>query len=111
MNSIRSVVKALCFSLMVNEATAKCSKPLPAGQEVGMTNSVNIRSGGIDRSYLVTFPVSFDCGKPTPVILSYHGAQQEAAQQLELSQLSNPFFNDFAIVVYPQGIEVSETSS
>jgi poly(3-hydroxybutyrate) depolymerase len=103
---MRSIVKALCFSLLVSRVTAKCKKPLPAGQEVGRTNNVTIRSGGTDRYYLATFPVEFNCEKPTPVILSYHGAQQDAARQLELSQMSNPFFNDFAIVVYPQGLDV-----
>ncbi|KAJ5669036.1 hypothetical protein N7462_010106 [Penicillium macrosclerotiorum] len=41
---------------------------------------------------------------PTPVIFSYHGGVRTAEDELKLDQLTNPEFNDKAIVVYPQGI-------
>ncbi|MCJ1386276.1 hypothetical protein MMC17_009402 [Xylographa soralifera] len=42
---------------------------------------------------------------PTPLILAFHGKGQEAAQFEGQTQLSDPKFNDWAIVAYPQGID------
>jgi len=102
MISSTMIAKALSLALVLGKASALC-QPLPEGQAIGKTSSVTLRSGGVDRSYLVTIPFLYDCEKPNPVILSYHGAARDASQQMELSQMSNPLFNNFAIAVYPQG--------
>jgi len=98
------LVKALCFTLVLGTASALC-KPLPEGQAIGKTTNVTIESGGVERWYLVTIPFLYDCEKTNPVILSYHGGARDASQQLELSQMSNPQFNNFALAVYPQGVD------
>jgi poly(3-hydroxybutyrate) depolymerase len=105
MNSLRTALKAVCFALLLGQASAEC-KSLPAEQEIGKTSWITIESEGVNRSFLVTIPALYSCEKPSPVILSYHGESRDATQQLQLSQMSNPFFNDFAIVVYPQAAEV-----
>ncbi|KAE8446240.1 hypothetical protein EG329_012465 [Mollisiaceae sp. DMI_Dod_QoI] len=67
--------------------------------------NVTIQSSGIDRYYLLTLPSNFDASTPTPVILSFHGGGDNAIEQYKLSQMSNPDFNDFAIAIYPNGID------
>lgn len=81
-------------------------KPLPPGQAIGETTNVTIVSSGINRTYLISIPPKYDCETITPVIFSFHGGNRNASQQQELSQFSNPEFNDFAIAVYPLGIGV-----
>jgi dipeptidyl aminopeptidase/acylaminoacyl peptidase len=68
--------------------------------------NITITSGGVARWFLVILPPKFDPWFPTPVILSYHGGVRNATQQMALDQIWNPVLNDFAITVYPQGINV-----
>ncbi|KAK6581890.1 hypothetical protein PZA11_005587 [Diplocarpon coronariae] len=70
------------------------------------STKVPITSSGIPRYYLVTVPPNFDPRTPTPVIFSFHGNNHDAEDQYELSLLSDPYFNDYAIAVYPNGLEV-----
>jgi poly(3-hydroxybutyrate) depolymerase len=94
------------LAFIVSLATASFYKPLPQGQVIGQTTNVTITSSGIERSYLISIPPKYDCKATTPVIFSFHGANRNASQQQQLSQFSNPEFNDFAITVYPMGINV-----
>lgn len=88
-----------------------CKKALPKHQEVGGTYNISIKSGGVPRWYLMTIPARYRSQTATPVILSYHGGSRDAQRQLDLTQLSNPIFNDFAIGVYPNGLNVSQNVS
>ncbi|KAI1413879.1 carbohydrate esterase family 1 protein [Hypoxylon sp. FL1857] len=56
------------------------------------------------RQYRVWLPASYDSGKPTPLILSYHGANRDISHQIDLDQLTHPRFNKDHIVVYLQGL-------
>lgn len=84
-----------------------CGKSLPKGQSVGAVSNVTISSSGTPRSYLISIPPSYRTHIPTPVILSYHGGNRDAEDQLKLDELTNVEFNTRSIVVYPQGINVS----
>ena len=95
----------LALPLLATLASAVC-KPLPPGQSIGQTTNVTIESSGINRTYLISIPPAFDCEGFTPIIFSFHGANRNASQQQELSQMSNPEFNNFALAVYPLGINV-----
>ncbi|KAI9047146.1 hypothetical protein LZ554_008600 [Drepanopeziza brunnea f. sp. 'monogermtubi'] len=68
---------------------------------------VSLTSSGDPRYYLVTAPPEFDPKTPTPVIFSFHGNNKSAKDQYELTLLSDPYFNDYAIAVYPNGLEKS----
>ncbi|KAJ5050753.1 uncharacterized protein L3040_002624 [Drepanopeziza brunnea f. sp. 'multigermtubi'] len=68
---------------------------------------VSLTSSGDARYYLVTTPPKFDPKTPTPVIFSFHGKNKSAKDQYELTLLSDPYFNDYAIAVYPNGLEKS----
>ncbi|RFU28501.1 hypothetical protein B7463_g7842, partial [Scytalidium lignicola] len=86
---------------------AGCGKSLPKGQAIGTVSNVTITSSGIERSYLISIPPSYNAYLPTSIILSYHGGTRTAEDQLKLDQLTNPEFNTEHLVVYPQGINKS----
>lgn len=73
-------------------------------------NGSVISSGG-NRTFLIHVPANYNKNKPTGMVLSYHGNGKTAAIQEELSQFSNPFFNENWIAVYPQGVGVSVSQS
>jgi poly(3-hydroxybutyrate) depolymerase len=83
-----------------------CGKSLPEGQVVGGVYNVSISSSGIERSYLAFIPPAYNVNVPTPLILSYHGGNRNASQQLTLDELTSPEFNMASMVIYPQGINV-----
>lgn len=90
----------------ISEKLSGCSQPLPVGQQPGSTTNVTISSNGIQRSYLIFVPPTYQPGCPASLILSYHGGNQNAGQQLELDGLTLPYFNNDSFVIYPQGIKV-----
>jgi len=93
------------FHLTTSHNTvASCKKPFPEGQGSGITSNITISSSGVTRWYLITFPSNYTSASSVPVIFSFHGGVRNATNQLELSEMSDPEFNDFAIAVYPQGI-------
>lgn len=102
------LVNSYAISRSLIPALAGCGKPLPHGQAPGKVTNVSIASGGIkNRSYLVSIPPKYNSFLPTPLIISYHGGDRNASQQLDLDQLTNPEFNTRgSIVIYPQGIVV-----
>jgi poly(3-hydroxybutyrate) depolymerase len=83
-----------------------CGKQLPKGQAVSAVSNVTISSGGYERYYLISIPPTYNAFTPTPLILSYHGGVRTALDQLQLDQLTNPYFNTVSMVIYPQGINV-----
>jgi len=83
-----------------------CGKPLPRGQAVGRVSNITISSGGLQRSYLVSIPPTYNEYIPTPLIISYHGGSRNASSQLQLDELTSPEFNTVSMVVYPQGVNV-----
>jgi poly(3-hydroxybutyrate) depolymerase len=85
---------------------AGCGKSLPSGQAVGKVSYITIRSGGYQRSYNISIPATYNAVVQTPLILSYHGGEMNAEDQMNLDELTNPNFNNVSIVVYPQGINV-----
>lgn len=64
-------------------------------------------SDSTSRRYRVFLPDSYDPNTPTPVILSYHGANRQIEQQVALDEFTTSFFNQNYIVVYLQGLSVS----
>ncbi|HUP62920.1 MAG TPA: PHB depolymerase family esterase [Thermoanaerobaculia bacterium] len=66
-----------------------------------------IVSSGLKRKYLLHVPRSYDRTRPTPLVISMHGAGGWPAQQMELSGWSRLAESQGFIVVYPSGIEGS----
>ena len=62
-------------------------------------------SSGESRTYLLYVPSSYDRSKPTPLVISLHGAALWGAGQMEISQWNRVADREGFIVVYPSGVE------
>src|SRR3954464_7949220 len=71
-----------------------CSKALPANTTIGQPQNISITSSDVPRSYLLVIPPLYTAQASTPVIFSFHGGNRDAKDQLELDQLTSPFFNN-----------------
>jgi len=67
-------------------------------------NNGRIVSSGQKREYLLYVPRSYDRTKPTPLVISMHGAGGWPAQQMDVSQWNRLADEYGFIVVYPSGI-------
>jgi polyhydroxybutyrate depolymerase len=75
---------------------------------VSTLNQTNgsIVSSGEERTYLLYVPKSYDSAKPTPLIISLHGAAGWPAHEKNLSQWNRLADEHGFIVVYPSGNDV-----
>ncbi len=67
----------------------------------------NSTSPPSNRAYSLTVPQDYNNSVATPLLLAFHGRGENNLIQEQTSKFSDPYFNDGAIVVYPQGIDVS----
>jgi polyhydroxybutyrate depolymerase len=65
-----------------------------------------IVSSGQKREYLLYVPQSYDRAKPTPLVISMHGAAGWPAQQMSLSRWNRLADEHGFIVVYPSGSDM-----
>ena len=63
----------------------------------------SLMSSGQKREYLLYVPRSYDRSKPTPLVISMHGAAMWGAAQKETSQWNKVAESQGFIVVYPSG--------
>jgi polyhydroxybutyrate depolymerase len=82
-----------------------CTSPsLGAGDHDG-----TLAHGGVDRTYKVHVPASYDPAKPTPMMLNFHGltpivGPQAAESQANLSKMVPKSDSAGFILVHPQGL-------
>jgi polyhydroxybutyrate depolymerase len=62
-------------------------------------------SSGEQREYLLHVPKSYDRTRPTPLVISLHGAALYGAAQKEISQWNRVADAEGFIVVYPSGVK------
>lgn len=89
-----------------------CGKPLPEGLVPGgHSQSFELHSqsqvGGVTRRYLIYLPERFSAknNKASPLIVALHGQTQPTTSMESVTNLSVPYFNQDAIVVYPEGLD------
>lgn len=99
-------IATIAVAAVPSNLPSGCGQALPKGQSLGAVSNVTVRSGGVERSYLISIPPSYNAAVLTPAILSYHGGNRDAEDQLKLDELTNPEFNTVSFVIYPQGIDV-----
>jgi polyhydroxybutyrate depolymerase len=63
-----------------------------------------IVSAGVGREYLLYVPRTYDRRKPTPLVMSLHGAGGWPVQQMEMSGWNRLADENGFIVVYPSGV-------
>ena len=62
-----------------------------------------IVSSGMERTYLLHVPSSYDPGKLTPLVISIHGFAEWPAHQMQISGWNDLADREGFIVVYPSG--------
>ena len=87
-----------CFGLPV---TLVLADAVSSYERSGTTRT--IVSSGETRQYLLYVPKSYDRDKPTPLVISMHGAMNGPAFQMQLSQWNTAADENGFIVVYPAG--------
>ena len=68
-------------------------------------NNGSIVSSGEKREYLLYVPGSYDRARPTPLVISMHGAGGWPVQQMDMSGWNRLADSQGFIVVYPSGAE------
>lgn len=81
---------------------------LVATLAISILNETNgrIMSSGEQRTYLLYVPASYDRNRPTPLVISLHGAAVWPAQQRNMTHWNRLADRDGFIVVYPSGTGV-----
>lgn len=73
-------------------------RPIRSGDH---TRTIDV--DGLERSYLVHIPPSYDSKKPTPVVLAFHGGGANAEHMATYTGLNQKSDEAGFIVVYPSG--------
>jgi polyhydroxybutyrate depolymerase len=79
-------------------AVRACNLPYPPGE-----HTLTLQSGGLDRAAIVYVPSGYDGRHRLPLVLTLHGSQSDAAEQLERSELASAAEQHTFIVAAPQG--------
>ncbi len=58
---------------------------------------------GIERTYVLHIPASYDATRPTPLVLAFHGIALDAEEMIRISGLSEQADTSGFIVAYPNG--------
>src|SRR3954447_16897228 len=99
-----ALLAALWFAAPAQAARqASCDRPFATGQET----SLSVSSGGVSRTALVYVPSSYGGHRRLPVVLSLHGSQSDAAEQMMRSEMPSAAEQDGFIAVAPQGALVA----
>jgi polyhydroxybutyrate depolymerase len=80
-----------------------CGKPLAADLTLGKTTNRSVVSGRSNRSYLLHLPASYDAGRPTPVVLNFHGFGSDPVERNAVSAFEPMSDREGFILVTPDG--------
>lgn len=109
MKFFHSTVSPLVAGATIFASVAHCMPACRAAASAGVSN-ITITSSKIQRSFLLWVSPSYKPNNQASVILSFHGAARNASDQLELDGFTTAHGNPASIVVYPQGLDVSDGS-
>jgi polyhydroxybutyrate depolymerase len=84
-----------------SEPESEPAKPLGPGD-----HRRTLKSGQLERSYLVHLPANYQPGKATPVVLALHGAAMNGAMMEQFCGMNDCSDKNGFIVVYPNGTGV-----
>ncbi|KAI4731749.1 hypothetical protein E4T49_00451 [Aureobasidium sp. EXF-10728] len=87
-----------------------CGSLLPAGQVPGgPTTQFFINSAGLNRSFSVHVPSSYDINSAAPLVFAFHGRSETPANIEAYSGFSSEAVNPYGIVVYPLGVAANDS--
>lgn len=93
MKPILFALLTLTFSLLA------CARNVPTPADTTHT----LTHDGIERTYILHLPSSYDENKPAPLVLSFHGGAGNAENQRRVSGFNELADKEGFIVVYPNG--------
>ncbi len=96
MKRITFALLALTFGLL---ACARSLRTTPSPTDSTRTLTVD----GIERSYIVHIPSSYDGSQPVPLVMDFHGGGGNAESQMQTSGFETLADEKGFIVVYPNG--------
>ncbi len=109
-HKIVSATVVLLFAALACARTTPTPTPVPQSTPIStVVISPNedvertLNFGGIERSYILHVPSSYDGSKPTPLMLSFHGGGGNAENQKRLTDDNELSDEQGFIVVYPNG--------
>jgi polyhydroxybutyrate depolymerase len=85
-------------------AAGACS---PARPHAMGTSTVNLQSGGMNRSYLLHIPPGYDGTKPLPLVFDVHGYSSFASEQLMRSKWDQMADKEGFVLIDPEGVNKS----
>ena len=104
----------LLFTIPLFLLILACGATTPTQQvttPVGQTESLepgdtthSIVYAGLERTYLLHIPASFDAVRATPLVLAFHGIGLNAEEMARISGLSEQADTSGFIIAYPNGI-------
>lgn len=97
--------RALAVALMLLSVPVLLAAMETIKYHVANRSNGSMVSSGQQREYLLYVPASYDAGKPTPLVISLHGAGLWGAAQKETSQWNRAADREGFIVVYPTGLK------
>jgi polyhydroxybutyrate depolymerase len=84
--------------------TGPCAPARPHGTG---TSTVNLQSGGMNRSYLLHIPPGYDGTKPLPLVFDVHGYTSFASEQLMRSKWDQMADKEGFVLIDPEGVNKS----
>lgn len=106
MKFLSSIILPLATAAATVASVGSCASDRQDRASRGASN-ITITSDKQERSFLLWVSATYSSKTPSSVILSYHGGNKSAKDQLELDGFTTADANAASIVVYPQGINVS----
>jgi len=70
-------------------------------------STVNLQSGGMNRSYLLHIPPGYDGTKPLPLVFDVHGYTSFASEQLMRSKWDQMADKEGFVLIDPEGVDKS----
>ena len=104
--SLPHVIATLALLAMLWPATPARAQCTPAGLAAG-TQTFTTHFDGLDRSYDVHVPASYDGSSPVPLVLDFHGFTSTKEGQASISGFKGKADTEGFIIVHAQGHENS----
>lgn len=85
-------------------STTACS---PARPHAAGNSTVNLQTGGTNRSYLLHIPPGYDGTKPLPLVFDVHGYTSWASEQMMRSKWDKMADKEGFVLIDPEGVDKS----
>lgn len=96
------ILKLVLCSLLLVVLGACAATPAASSTEASVGERIAVRSGGLDRSYLVRVPER-ERGERLPVVIALHGVGGNAQDFEDWTRITDSVDKDRFIAVYPDG--------